>query len=252
MKVGLLECDHVLERFRHIGGDYRDMFATLFAPHAPSISLHPFDVCNGEFPASIDECAAYVCTGSRFSVYDDVAWIHTLKDFIWQLRDAEQPFVGICFGHQMLAEALGGKVTKSEYGWGAGVHSVELVKQEAWMQPPQTRCHLQYMHQDQVQQLPDNSTLLGQSAHCPVAIFQVGATMLGIQAHPEFPAAYSDALLLDRVERIGVERVQTARGSLSQKTDEALVANWIACFLSQYWLIDVLSPRQEKAPAQPS
>ncbi len=233
MKVGLLECDHVLERFRHIGGDYRDMFATLFAQHAPSIKLQPFDVCNGQFPASVDECAAYICTGSRFSVYDDVAWIHTLKDFVRQLHNVRQPFVGICFGHQLLAEALGGEVAKAEQGWGVGVHSLEITRQEAWMQPVQTSCHLQYMHQDQVQQLPDNSVLLGQSAHCPVAVFRVGTSMLGIQAHPEFPAAYSDALLLDRVERIGAVRAQTARGSLSQKTDEVVVADWLASFLKQ-------------------
>ncbi len=233
MKIGLLECDHVLERFRHIGGDYRDMFATLFAQHAPSISLQSFDVCNGEFPATVDECAAYVCTGSRYSAYDDVDWIHTLKDFIRQLRDARQPFVGICFGHQLLAEALGGQVTKAEYGWGVGVHSLELIGQEAWLQPAQQHCKLQYMHQDQVQRLPDNGAVLGQSAHCPVALFRVGATMLGIQAHPEFPATYSDALLLDRIERIGAERVQAARESLTQKTDEVLVTHWIADFLRQ-------------------
>jgi len=233
MKVGLLECDHVAERFRHIGGDYRDMFAALFARHAPSISLELFDVCNGQFPTSIDECAAYICTGSRFSVYDDVAWIHTLKDFVRRLRDAEQPFVGICFGHQLLAEALGGQVAKAEYGWGVGIHDVEIVRPAVWILPPKKSCKLQYMHQDQVQRLPDNSILLGQSEHCPVAMFRVGATMLGIQAHPEFPAAYSDALLLDRVERIGADRVQMARGSLSQKTDEAVVADWIAGFLKQ-------------------
>jgi GMP synthase-like glutamine amidotransferase len=231
MKIGLLECDHVLDRFRHIGGDYRDMFTVLFAQHASSLSLQPFDVCNGEFPRAVDECAGYLCTGSRYSVYDDVAWIHRLKDFVRQLRDADRPFVGICFGHQMLAEALGGQVAKAAYGWGVGAHNIELVRQEAWLQPPQPSCRLQYMHQDQVQRLPADSIVLGQSAHCPVAMFRVGTTMLGVQAHPEFPAAYSDALLLERIERIGAERVQAARASLAQATDEAVMTQWIAAFL---------------------
>lgn len=233
MKIGLLECDHVLDRFRHIGGDYREMFAALFARHAPTISLQPFDVCNGELPRALDECAGYLCTGSRYSVYDDVDWIHQLKDFVRQLRAAGRPFVGICFGHQMLAEALGGQVRKAAQGWGVGAQTIELLRQEAWMQPPQPSCRLQYLHQDQVQQLPAESVVLGQSAHCPVAMFRVGATMLGIQAHPEFPAAYSDALLQDRVERIGADRVQAARASLAQVTDEAVVAQWIAGFLRQ-------------------
>jgi len=231
MKIGLLECDHVLDRFRHIGGDYRDMFTALFARHAPSLSLQPFDVCNGEFPRAVDECAGYLCTGSRYSVYDDVDWIHRLKDFVRQLRDADQPFVGICFGHQILAEALGGQVAKAAQGWGVGAHNIELVRQEAWMQPPQPSCRLQYMHQDQVQRLPADSSVLGQSAHCPVAMFRVGTTMLGVQAHPEFPAAYSDALLLDRIERIGADRVQAARASLAQATDEGMMTQWIAAFL---------------------
>ena len=115
MNVGLLECDHVLEKFRHIAGDYRDMFAVWL----PQFELQAFDVRNGEFPSSVDACDAYLTTGSRFSAYDDEAWIQQLKDFVRQLHEAEKPFVGICFGHQVLAEALGGKVEKAESGWGA-------------------------------------------------------------------------------------------------------------------------------------
>ena len=236
MKVGLLECDHVLEKYRHIAGDYREMFAALMERHAPQLNLLPFDVRNGEFPPSLETCDAYLCTGSRFSVYDDADWIHSLKDFVRRLRNAERPFIGICFGHQMMAEALGGKVEKSPQGWGVGVHAVEILRREAWMQPScigaQAQCNLQYMHQDQVMRLPEGGVLLGGSEHCPVAMFRAGPSMLGIQAHPEFPAAYSEALMLDRVERIGAERVEAGRRSLEQKTDEGTIVQWIAEFLS--------------------
>jgi len=237
MKIGLLECDHVLERFRHIAGDYREMFTTLFNRHAPQISLRPFDVCNGEFPPSLDACDAYLATGSRFSAYDDVEWIHALKNFVRRLYEAKKPFVGVCFGHQIMAEALGGKVSRAEAGWGVGVHGVEIINPEwpeppeLWMRPEQSSCGLQYMHQDQVERLPDDAVALGRSDHCPVAMFRVGDSMLGIQAHPEFPKAYSEALLLDRVERIGAERVKTALASLDQPTDESVVAKWIVEFL---------------------
>lgn len=233
MKVGLLECDHVAERFRHHAGDYREMFATLWARSAPEVELHPFDVCNHQFPAEITDCDAYVCTGSRFSVYDDVVWIHTLKDFVRQLHAAEHPFVGICFGHQMLAEALGGKVARAEIGWGVGVRAIEITQAESWMQPLQTSCHLQYMHQDQVQQLPADGLVLGQSTHCPVALLRVGRSMLGIQAHPEFTPEYGEALLVDRTEKIGAERTRQARESLSQATDEIVVTRWLTEFLKQ-------------------
>lgn len=230
MNIGLLECDHVLERFRPIAGDYQDMFAALFKQS--SLQFKPFDVCNGEFPPSPDDCDAYLCTGSRYSVYDDVDWIHTLKNFVRQWREAGKPFVGICFGHQMLAEAFGGKVGRSDQGWGVGIHSIAITQNEAWMQPQESTCNLQFMHQDQVQQLPEDSVLLGHSAHCPTAMFRVGERMLGIQGHPEFPKAYSEALLLDRIDRIGAEVVLKALGSLDRATDEELTAEWIAKFLS--------------------
>lgn len=231
MKIGLLECDHVLERFRHIAGDYRDMFAALFAPHAPEIDLRFFDVCNGEFPQSPDVCDAYLTTGSRFSAYDEVGWIHALKGFLRRIHEAKKPFVGVCFGHQLMAEALGGKVSRAETGWGVGVHDVEIIGLERWMRPEQPKCALQYMHQDQVERLPENGVMIGRSDHCPVAIFRVGDSALGIQSHPEFPKAYNEALLLDRVERIGEGRVKAALASLDQATDESVAAKWIAEFL---------------------
>jgi len=233
MKVGLLECDHVAERFRRIAGDYRDMFAALFSRYAPQFSLDCFDVCNGRFPLSLDACDAYLCTGSRYSVYEDVGWIHWLKDFVKQAYRADKPFVGICFGHQLLAEALGGKTERATQGWGVGVHSLNVIRAEEWMQPMQLSCKLHFMHQDQVQQLPEDGVLLGQSDHCPVAMFRVGNTMLGIQGHPEFPAAYSEAFILDRIERIGADSALAARASLSQATDEEVVARWIAEFLER-------------------
>lgn len=233
MNIGLLQCDHVTERFQHIAGDYPAMFGALFQCYAPAITLTPYAVCDDEWPEASDDCDAYITTGSRSSVYDDVPWIHRLKAFVRQLDDAGKPYVGICFGHQMLAEALGGRVTKAPTGWGVGVHAGEIRQTEAWMQPPQSQFQLQYMHQDQVLELPANAVLLGSSAHCPVAMFRLGQHMLGIQAHPEFTADYSRALLHDRRARIGDERTQQALDSLNQPTDEAAVAQWIAAFLRQ-------------------
>src|SRR5262249_38080781 len=191
----------------------------------------PFDVCNGEFPPALDAFDAYLATGSRFSAYDDVDWIHVLKNFVRQIQEAKKPFIGVCFGHQILAEALGGKVARAESGWGVGVQAVEIVKPELWMRPEQSSCGLQYMHQDQVVRLPESGVVIGQSDHCPVAMFRVGDSMLGIQAHPEFPKAYSEALLADRVERIGQERVKSALASLDRPTDESIVTKWIVEFL---------------------
>ncbi len=230
MKVGLLECDHVREDLLPIAGDYRQMFADLFNRHAPQLELVSFDVRNGEFPASTTACEAFVCTGSRFSAYDEDDWIQELKNFLRQLRDGDKPFVGICFGHQVMAEALGGKVEKAVQGWGIGVHSLNVIKQESWMLPEQSSCGIQYSHRDQVVRLPENSVLLGESAHCPVAMYRVGETMLGIQGHPEFPAAYVEALVRGRTELIGADKVNAA--NFSAPTDEAIITNWLSKFLN--------------------
>ncbi|QQS48772.1 MAG: amidotransferase [Acidobacteriota bacterium] len=231
MKIGLLLCDHVAERFERIEGDYPAMFNRLFARQAADFELIAYDACRDLWPASIDECDAYLTTGSRLSVYDDVPWLRTFSEFLREARRIEKPFVGICFGHQMMAEALGGRVLKSDDGWGAGVHPIRILQRETWMEPFQPVISLQHMHQDQVVELPDEAVLLGSSDHCPVAIFRLGRSMLGIQAHPEFGKEYVGALIEDRLERIGRERADEALESLNRPTDSDLIADWISGFL---------------------
>jgi GMP synthase-like glutamine amidotransferase len=231
MHIGLLGCDDVPERLRHIAGGYRDMFEKLLAPQIPHLQLTWFDVIRGELPATSDACDAYVCTGSRYSVYEDRDWIDKLKAFVWRLHEDRKPFVGICFGHQVLAEALGGEVKQAAQGWGVGIREMRITQPEPWMQPPKSEAKLEYMHADQVQKLPPGSVVLAEAPHCPVAMFRVGDTMLGIEGHPEFPAPYVQALVLARKERIGQERANAALASLSEKADDDVVARWIAKFL---------------------
>ncbi len=229
MKIGLLGCDDVPERLRHIAGGYRDMFAALLQPRIPNADFEWFDAYKGELP-SLDACDAYVCTGSRYSVYEDRDWIKALQRCVRQLHEARKPFVGICFGHQVLAQALGGEVTRADQGWGIGIHEMRIEKSEPWMQPCQQNLKLEYMHADQVQALPTGSVVLASASHCPVAMFRVG-TMLGIEGHPEFPAAYVEGLLRERRERIGAARVDAAIASLTQSADDGIAARWIANFL---------------------
>jgi GMP synthase-like glutamine amidotransferase len=224
MKIGLLECDHVRDELRHIAGDYRDMFPALFETVAPHWQWRFFDVVNGQFPESVQECDAYLCTGSRFSVYDKEPWIERLKDFVRVLYNAQKPFVGVCFGHQMLAEALGGKVAKAAAGWCVGVHSFEM---------PNTNLNLLMMCQDQVMALPPQAKILAGTPQCPVVMFQVSDFMLGIQAHPEFSKDYEAALINLRIERIGSERAEAALESLALPIHGQDVAQLIFDFLTR-------------------
>ena len=229
MKIGLLECDHVADKFLHISGTYPEMFASLL----PDVEFQIYDACNGEFPESIDECDAYTTTGSRYSVYDKFDWILQLKDFIFQLHQKEKKFVGVCFGHQMIAEALGGKVLKSEKGWNVGLHSFEIIAKESWMNPFQQNINFLMMCQDQVIKMPANSKIVAQSDNCSVGMFTVGENMLGIQAHPEFTNEYEKAFMLSRVDRIDEKTIQKAIESLEKSPDKKLIRAWIMNFLKR-------------------
>lgn len=220
-RIGLLECDHVDDRFRPIAGDYADMFGALL----PDLDLVPYDACNGALPSSADECDGWLATGSRRSVYDDEPWIAALSSFVRDVRAAGAPFVGICFGHQLLAHALGGRTAPAPNGWGVGAHVMDV-------REPAATATLLYMHGDQVADLPGDGVVLGTTDHCPVAMLRVGSSMLGMQAHPEFGTAYLEALLDARAGRIGEEATAAARASLSAPLDADVAADWITEFLA--------------------
>jgi GMP synthase-like glutamine amidotransferase len=231
MRIGLLECDHVDGRFPHIAGGYREMFSALLAPHVPDLVFRYYDACHGDLPAAPAECDAYVCSGSQYSVYDARDWIRPLSELLGKLHVARVPFVGICFGHQMLALAMGGQVARAPRGWGVGVHEMSIVERESWMRPEQPACRLQYMHGDQVLQLPAEAKVLARSEHCEVAMFRVGDTMLGIEGHPEFSAAFNEALIRARRDRIGSATADRALEGVNGPTDSVVVGKWIAGFL---------------------
>ena len=126
-------------------------------------------VLDQQFPADVTEFDGYLITGSSYSVYQDLAWIHHLMDFIRSAYAANLPMAGICFGHQALAHALGGRVAHSTRGWGAGIRSTKVVSRAAWMaHGKESSLNLLYMHQDQVEMLPPGATLLLEDPFCPL------------------------------------------------------------------------------------
>jgi GMP synthase-like glutamine amidotransferase len=140
--------------------------------------------------------------------------------------------LGICFGHQVLAHALGGRAEKSRKGYGVGVHTIAMHQRKPWMQPFLKEVSLLYSHQDQVVVLPPGADLLGGNEFCPNAMFSIGDTVLGIQGHPEFEPAYEKAIMDLRVEIIGRERYQKAVASLIRPADEETAGKWMVNFLS--------------------
>lgn len=199
-------------------------------PHA--LCLTEYRVTEGKFPQALQECDAYLLTGSPQGVYDPDPWIPQLADFLQQSYAAGQKLVGICFGHQMLAHTLGGHTEKSEKGWGMGLRSFDIHTTPEWMEPPLRTGQLYFCHQDQVMRLPAQAGSVAGNAFCPHAIFAIGAQVLGIQGHPEFSDAYM-ALLIDVLGPIaGAAAVDQAAASLDAgKPDATTVAQWIVNFL---------------------
>lgn len=228
VKVGMLECDHVTETLSTAYGDYREMFERLL----PDIAFQYYDVYNGQFPESALECDAYLVTGSKHSVYEDIPWIHQLKAFVKDIQYHQRYYVGICFGHQMLAEALGGKVEKSPNGWCVGIHSFQMIAREKWMNPYQSETNLLMSCQDQVLRMPEGSTLLAHSKECPVGMFKVGARMVGIQGHPEFEKGYDRALIESRIDVIGSMKANESIQSLVLDHDGTVFVDWLMRFLT--------------------
>ncbi|MBI2687054.1 MAG: amidotransferase [Acidobacteria bacterium] len=226
MKLGLLQCDHTMESVRGIAGDYDEMFARWF----PAEWI-VYDLQRGERPVDLRECDAYVTTGSKASVYEDEPWIQSFAELVREIRTADLPFLGVCFGHQMLGHALGGRVAKSPNGWGIGVHTFAITAPEPWMDPPAKSVNVLMSCQDQVQELPPGAAVLGGNAHCPIGVFRVGK-MLGIQGHPEFTPAYAEALLHLRRERIGAEKVDAALATLGKPLDAQLIRGWVENFIA--------------------
>lgn len=233
MKLGVLVCDHVQPHLQADFGDYAAMFAAIISTSAIKVELQFFDVVNGEFPAHIDVCDCYITTGSKYGVNDDLPWLAQLTEFVVCLHRAKKGFVGICFGHQLIARALGGRVEKSAKGWGIGIAKANVVKNSQWMVPKSETINLVVSHQDQISTLPANAEVLLTSDFCPFSMFKVDEHFLGIQGHPEFTRIYSYALMDSRRDRIPAGIITTAIRSLSWQADDILMMKWLLQFLQQ-------------------
>ncbi len=231
MRIGILICDDVNPLLQDVHKSYEVMFTEHFGRVDPECELAFYRVIDGELPTHPDECQGYITSGSKYGVNDDFPWIRQLEQFVRQLKAESVPYVGICFGHQMLARALGGEVTLAPVGWGVGVHAAHVFKTQPWMQPEKHDIKLLVSHKDQISSLPEGADVLAGSAFCPTAMMQIGATMLGIQGHPEFCKQYSRDLMNVRRNIIPAEIVETGIHSLSEEIDGNLVTKWLLSFI---------------------
>lgn len=231
MKIAILRTDTVFPELSARFGEYPDMFIRLLSAAEPGHEFSVFDVEHGCLPAAPHTADAYLITGSKAGVYEDIEWIHRLQDFVRSLHAARRPTIGICFGHQLIAQALGGRVERSDRGWGVGVHSARWYHHPPWLEDSPTRLRLLVSHQDQVITPAAGTTILAGSAFCPVAACQLGDHLLSFQGHPEFAPGYARGLLELRRGALGEDRYRRALASLNESTDSASIARGMLAFL---------------------
>ncbi len=230
LSVGILQCGEVLEIFQPQFGDYNSMIENKLTAVDPALRCRSWRVLDGEIPDP-DACDAWITTGSRESVNDDNDWTMGFCDFVTRVAQTDIPFIGICYGMQMIARALGGKVALAEKGWGVGVAISKVYRQTPWMREPNESINLVVSHREQVVVLPKGAELIAGSDFCPNSIFAVGDHMLGIQGHPEFTTAYSRALMELRRDIIPAPRIEQGMNSLSLSVDGARAFDWIVSFI---------------------
>ncbi|OEE63626.1 glutamine amidotransferase [Enterovibrio norvegicus] len=235
LTLGILLCDDHYPESQAVYGHYDEAFKRLFDNSAVS-SFVTYRVFEDAFPASPSECDVWLVTGSKWGVYESDPWITQLIDFVQHCDQEGQALIGVCFGHQLIHLALGGKAAKSNKGWGMGLYPVRILDQGAFdTGAQQTTLNLIAVHQDQVlESAPDFDVLAG-SDFCPIAITQKDSRVLTMQCHPEF----TDAFLLQLIERLrekaGDEKVDEAAAIIRAcgMGDRSIVIDRLFAFLDQ-------------------
>ncbi|QDH74163.1 type 1 glutamine amidotransferase [Brevundimonas sp. M20] len=206
-------------------GDYPTMFGTLLGE---AFETTVFDVQRGEWPDAYG-FDGVIITGSAAGVYEDDPWIGDLLEWI-RAAHGRTRLVGVCFGHQAMAKALGGRVEKSERGWGVGLHRYQVTDGAEWMQPAAATVAIPVSHQDQVVAVPNHARVTLRSDFTPYAGLAWGDAAISFQGHPEFTPGFASDLTAGRRGRIDGALVDRALESLREPDDRALVSDWIRAF----------------------
>lgn len=229
MNLGILETGAPPAPLSDRFPGYADMMRRMLGP---AFRARVYDVRAGELPADATECDAWLITGSASGVYDGDPWIAALEDFLRSASGAA-PMVGICFGHQVMASAFGGEVVKSPKGWGAGLHAYDVFEAQSWMDSA-APIRLSVSHQDQVTTPPPGAKVIAGSDFTPYGMLAYPERRaLSLQAHPEFEADFTRALIESRRgSRMDEALADTAIASLAGDDDRERVAVWLRRFLT--------------------
>jgi GMP synthase-like glutamine amidotransferase len=226
MKIGILQCGHLDKKIEEKHGTYHEMYSTLLAGHG--FEFEYYMVVDNQFPSSVDECDGWLVTGSAHGAYDELDWIGHLEEFIRQSYEKNVPIAGICFGHQIMAQALGGKVEKYSGGWSMGHTQYALTQDDSYVE-------LLAMHQDQVVETPPQARVIASTEFCANAGLAYQGSALSFQPHPEFTPQFMRDLIEHKI-KLGLSRQlgEAALAQIGTQYDSARIARQLAEFYRQF------------------
>lgn len=220
MQIGILQTGMAPDALIEESSDYPDMFARLLDGYG--FHFTTYRVVEGEFPASVRDCEGWLITGSKHGAYEDHPWIPPLEEFIRHAYWAHVPLVGVCFGHQIIAQAMGGKVERYPKGWAIGATDYDFGG---------TNRRLNAWHRDQVTEVPPMAEVIASNDFCTNAALLYGDRALTVQAHPEFRPEFIDGLMQTRGKGLVPDDLMaTASTRLTLPLDDQTMADQIAAF----------------------
>ena len=223
MLIGILQTGLAPDTLIDQMGDYPDMFARLLDGHG--FTFRTFRVVEGEFPARVRDCDGWLITGSRHGTYEDHAWIPPLEQFIRDSFAAHVPMVGVCFGHQIIAQAMGGKVERHAAGWAVGATDYDFGGQHMT---------LNAWHRDQVTRAPEGAKVVASNEFCANAALLYDTRAFTVQAHPEFRPEFIDGLMKTRGKGLVPDDLMAeATTRLALPIQDQSMADQIAAFFKE-------------------
>lgn len=236
MKLGILAAGITPDDLLHEFGSFADMFVQLFDEVGYPFDYQVYNVRDGFFPGNVDVCDAWIITGSICGVNQNLPWMVKLKQLILDIYSANIPMAGICFGHQIIADAFGGSVAQYTGGWGIGLHNYTFVGEHDFVLKGPADFSLNAMHQDQVIRKPTGAEVFATSDFCLNAGLIYDTRIITFQAHPEFSAAFEESFIeLRKGDVFPTDIAEQALATLRQKdavAESQRIAQMIVSFLT--------------------